>query len=102
MSQRTNYCPDCRTITTTAFYPATGTFECSQCHVYPVPTPLPVRDPDLPDGYSQTPPASGLVYLCEKCGALVGDTVMHNDWHHDVWSATERANNAVQYDDERD
>lgn len=86
---------DCKAFTPTAWYAATDSWECANCYNAPPTVPEPPPSP-WPYGYGMTPTQT---VMCGKCGAIVGDTVMHNDFHWTVECAVERANNSVQHDD---
>lgn len=39
------------------------------------------------------------LFECQACGAMVGDTEIHDDWHYYVYSASNRANRALDRTD---
>jgi hypothetical protein len=93
MRVSTRYCPKCTRLTRQTLDTGADVWRCP-CEPEPVPEP----EDDLPEDYKPWPPAEDL-RLCNTCGALVGDTVMHNDFHYKVDNTAERANNSVQHDD---
>lgn len=86
----TGFCMDCKSFTPTAWYAATDSWECANCYNAPPP------EPDVPDLETHWPLDHGatpsVTYMCRQCGAIVGDTVMHNDFHYKVDNTAERAN----------